>query len=77
MGRLFLKKAKLIIIAAIVLVVIAFTGYVYYKGGRNKVAEITIKSTAVAIEVQEKKDEIRNNRPSIKRLVTSLYSGKF
>ena len=71
------SKIKLMVIAGIVLVALAFTGYVYYKGGRNKAAEITIKSTAIAIEVQEKKDEIRNNRPDVDALITILHNGEF
>ena len=70
-------KFKLIIVSVVALLLISASVYIYYKGGRNKAAEITIKSTAVAIEVQEKKDEIRNNRPTINNLVTSLHAGKF
>jgi len=58
-------------------IILSLAGFIYHKGGSNMASKINTESIKTDIAIQEKKDEIRNNRPSVNALIISLRTGKF
>lgn len=70
-------KYKLIGLAVIVVLNIAGYGYAYCRGVSDGKDAVENQAVNKAVSIQEKKDEIRNNRPDGAGVVVRLRNGTF
>ena len=74
---LLIKSNPLKAIGALVLLFSMVFGYGYYKGYGHAKRAIEAKTITKVVTIQERKNEIRNNRPDTIGLINRLREGKF
>ncbi len=57
--------------------VAAILGYVYWKGGDDKVAAIENKTVKEAVKLKGKQDDIARHRPDTQQLIDRLRAGTY
>jgi hypothetical protein len=72
-----LLNRKLAAGIGLTLAVLAFCGWLYWKGGSDKEDRIELNAVKAAVTVREKQNEIRDHRPDTEQLVDRLLRGTF
>lgn len=72
-----LGNLRLVAMIAAVLAVLAGIAYVYHRGGEAREDKIVAEAVEKEGEIQDEKDDIRNNRPDRDGVIVRLRAGTF
>ncbi len=71
------KYPKYVSIAVMAVSMVLLIAYVHHKGGESRETEIKAQTVEIERKVQNEKDQIRNNRPDVRRVIERLFEGSF